>query len=89
MLTDTAVRQFVPVMDDPKWLQEAVEASDPGSFGTHRGWVGYVGHQRTGRNLTEQPGLEILQGLPKFGFGVHHERPIRRDRFANGCDGSG
>ena len=70
--------------DDPKRQREAVEASDPGFFGAYRGWVGYVGHQGIGRNLTEQPGLEVLQGLPKFGLGVHHKGPIRRDRFANG-----
>jgi hypothetical protein len=74
----------VPAMDDPRWQREAVEASDPGLFGAHRGWVGHVGHQRIGRNLTEQTGLEVLQGLPQFASSVHHKGPICRDRFANG-----
>ena len=75
---------IVPAMDDLKRQREAVETSDPGLFGAYRGWVGHVGHQGISRNLTEQPGLEILQGLPQFGPSVHHKGPIRRDRFANG-----
>ncbi len=54
-------------MDDLKRQREAVDASDPGSLGAYRGWVGHVGHQGISRNLTEQPGLEVLQGLPQFG----------------------
>jgi hypothetical protein len=42
--------------------REAVETSDPCLFGAYRGWVGHVGHQGISRNLTEQPGLEVLQG---------------------------
>jgi hypothetical protein len=64
--------------------REAAEASDPGFFGAYRGWVGDVGHQGVRRNLTEQPGLEVLQGLPQFGFSVHHKGAVRRDWFANG-----
>jgi hypothetical protein len=64
--------------------REAVGASDPGIFGAYRGWVGHVGHQGISRDLTEQPGLEVLQRLPQFGPSIHHEGPIGRDWFANG-----
>src|SRR5260370_31492741 len=70
--------------DDPKRQREAVEPSDSGIFGAYRGWVGHVGHQGISRNLTEQPGLEVLQGLPQFGSTVHHKGPICRDSFADG-----
>src|SRR6202045_5557530 len=70
--------------DDPKRQREAVEASDPGIFRAYRGWVGHVRHQRISRNLTEQPGLEVLPRLPTFGSSVHHKGSIGRDRFANG-----
>ena len=55
-------------MDDPKRQREAIEASDPGLLGPYRCWVGDVGHQGIRRNLTEQPGLEVFQGLPQFGL---------------------
>jgi hypothetical protein len=61
-----------------------VEASDSGVFRAYRAGVGHVWHQGIGRNLTEQARLEVLQGLAQFGLSVHHERPIRCDRFADG-----
>jgi hypothetical protein len=46
--------------------REAVEASDPGFFGAYRGWVRDVGHQGVRWDLTEQPGLEVREGLAQF-----------------------
>src|SRR4029077_10821204 len=67
-----------------QFAKRAIGSSDPGVLGAYRRRVGYVGHQSISRNLTEQSGLEVFHGLPQFGGGVHHEGPIRRDRFANG-----
>jgi hypothetical protein len=47
--------------------REAIDVSDPGFLGAYRGWVGDVRHQRIRWDLTEQPGLEVLQGPPQFG----------------------
>src|ERR1700752_2124491 len=74
-----------PLMSfSPHLAGRAIESSDPGVLGAYWGGVGYVGHQSISRNLTEQPGLEVFHGLPKFRCSVHHEGAIRRHRFANG-----
>src|ERR1700759_5702096 len=72
------------VTDDTASQRGGVEASDPSVFGTYRGRIGHVGHQCIRRNLTEQPGLEVLHGLPQFGSRVHHEGPICLHRLADG-----
>ena len=50
--------------------------SDPGSLGSGRRWVGDVRHQGVGRDTAEPAGLEVLDGLPDLGAGVHYERPV-------------
>jgi hypothetical protein len=55
--------------------------SDPCLFGAHRARIRLIGHQRIGRDFTEQAGLEVLQGLSEFGFGIHYKGSVRRDRL--------
>src|ERR1700757_884175 len=56
-------------------------ASDPCLFGAHRARIRLIGHQRIGRDFTEQDGLEVLQGLSEFRFGIHYKGSVRRDRL--------
>ena len=36
-----------------------------------------------GRNRAEAAGLVVLEGLDELGAGVHHERSVVEDRFAD------
>ena len=43
-----------------------------------------MGHERIRGDRAEPPGLEVLERLLQLGSGVHHERPVGRDRLADG-----
>jgi thioredoxin reductase len=63
--------------------QPCAVALDAGVLGAYRVGVGYVGHQRVRGDAAELAGLEVLQGLPQLGPGVHHEGPVGLDRLSD------
>ena len=58
--------------------------SDPGVLGAHRVGVGHVGHQGVGRDGPQPAGLEVLERLPDFVLGVHHEGAVVLDGLPDG-----